>query len=61
MLKVKIETHTPKSLEEIKQINLRKAKAAFAVFPIATKVWLCMKTGLTMEFIKNNWDEITKL
>lgn len=35
------------------------AKIFFESCPFATKVYMAMKTGLDMEFIKANWKEIT--
>jgi hypothetical protein len=58
-MKIKASQLTDKTLEEIKEINIRKCKAFYQSFPIATRLWLSMKTGLTIEFIKENWEEIT--
>lgn len=57
-MKVKVKNITPEDLERTKQIQINKCKAALASFPIATRLWLAMKTGISLDFIVKNKKEI---
>lgn len=46
-------------LEKIKEVNIRKAKAFYALFPHSTKTYMALKTGLSYKFIETNWMIIT--
>jgi len=59
-MKIKVIDCDEKSLQRIKEININKAKIVFQLQPFATKLYVAMKTKLDLEFIKNNWPEITK-
>lgn len=59
-MKVKVKNITPESLAQIKQTQINKCKAALASFPIATKLWLAIKTGVPLDFIVKNQKEIFK-
>jgi hypothetical protein len=58
--KIKFTSITDESLERVKEINIRKCQQLYQSFPIATKVWMALKTKFTMKFIVENWEEITK-
>jgi len=59
--KVKVtEGWTEQDAKRMREINLRKARSFYESCPFATKVYVSMKTRLTMKFIDDNWEEITK-
>ena len=45
--------------EQVKQLNIRRAKAKYQSFPIATKTWMALQ-GFSMTFLQENWEEITR-
>ena len=60
MKKIKIETLSEDSVEKIKKLNLEKARYYFQLAPFSTKLYLSMKSGVSLGFINEHWDEITK-
>lgn len=58
-MRVKVSTPTPESLEKVKQIQLNKAKAFFQSCPFATRVYMSMKLGIPVSFLRDNWKEIS--
>jgi hypothetical protein len=57
--KIPISPLTDAEMAKIKAKNIRKARVMYAAFPAATRVYLCLKTGLPLKFIMDNWEEIT--
>lgn len=51
---------TEEDIAKIKAYNIRKCQLLYQSFPIATKVWMALKTKISMSFIVDNWEEITK-
>lgn len=49
---------TAKDLERIKALQIKKAKAFLGHTPFANNVYLALKTGLSIQFIKDNQKEI---
>ena len=45
-------------LDRIKTRNLQRAKDFFAACPFATPTYMCLKTGLPLQFILDNRKEI---
>lgn len=58
-IKVKVSDVTERDLAETNALQLLKAKALFASFPIATKTWMSLH-GFPMSWLNKYWDEITK-
>lgn len=59
-IKVKVGELSDDTLKAIAEMSLLKCRKAYASFPAATKVWIALKTGVTMTFIVNNWEKIIK-
>jgi len=57
-LKVKVSNVTPEDLERTRQIQINKARAVFQSKPFVTRLYIAMKTGLDISFIKKNWEQI---
>lgn len=57
--KVKVSDVTNEGLERTKQIQINKAKAIYQARPFVTRVYVALKTGIDIEFLKRNWEEIT--
>jgi len=61
MKKVTILTElTDKDIEEIKAMNIKKARKFYALHSYTTKRNMSIKTKLPAVFVHDNWDEITK-
>lgn len=57
---LKVTPVTEEALQRTKEININKARVMFQSFPIATKVWLAGRLKMPIDFIIDNWKEITR-
>jgi len=51
---------TKKDLLKLEERSMRIARAFYISQPFTTKVYMAIKTKLTMTFIHKNWEEIIK-
>ena len=58
--KIGVSTLSDKDLKKIGDMNLIIAKNFYSLNPFTTKTFMALKTKISMSFIINNWDEITK-
>lgn len=59
-MKVKVRDFDETDLKRLIQVRIMKARVCFINAPFATKVYVALKTGLTVEFISKHWAEISK-
>lgn len=58
-MKVKVSDITDADLHKIEKDNIKKCKAVYNSFPVATKTWIALKTGINMSFISKHWKDIS--
>lgn len=50
---------TKKTAEDIKKIDIERAKSLYDAMPFVTKVYLTLQLKVPYQFISDNWEEIT--
>lgn len=48
-----------KTLQQIQAIQINKAKEFYKSRPFVTSLYVSMKTGIPIDFIKKHWKQIT--